>query len=257
MRAVAVVEGLVAAPVAEVLELSVEVRAVVVEEIAGLRVAVVVAVVAAVLLSAVLLGLEAAKLVLLVAVEDSPALRSSSLALTLGRLRWVDVDVAVVGRLAAAPAPVVVEAGGRVGGLLRPPAARVLALLPAAALLDAAVPAVAPARRAAVVPVAAVAAVRLAAGDVVETAVFTGVLAGVEGVAGGASTFSLSAMAGNRCGRYFGLFLFDGKSQSYCACMNGSSTLSHVGQQPRNAAASCGPARFSTSRHGEHGKFCA
>lgn len=57
---------------------------------------------------------------------------SSSLALTLGRLRWVEVEVAVVGRRV-----VVVVPGGRVGGLLRPPVAREVAEFPA--VLDAVV----------------------------------------------------------------------------------------------------------------------
>lgn len=45
---------------------------------------------------------------------------SSSLALTLGRLRWLDAEVAAVADRRT------VEAGGRVGGLVSPPVARVV-----------------------------------------------------------------------------------------------------------------------------------
>ncbi|KAI6760904.1 hypothetical protein HG530_009764 [Fusarium avenaceum] len=47
---------------------------------------------------------------------------SSSLALMLGRLRWLEMELAVGGRRT-------VEVGGRVGGLLRPPGARALAVV--------------------------------------------------------------------------------------------------------------------------------
>jgi hypothetical protein len=75
-----------------------------------------------------LAGLDMMLLVRRAAVAEAAGLRSSSLALTLGRLRWVEVvDVAVVGRRAA----IVDVVGGRVGGLLRPPVARAVAVVPA------------------------------------------------------------------------------------------------------------------------------
>jgi hypothetical protein len=98
----------------------VEVRGAAVDVDAGRRVAVVELVVPTVLLSAVLPGLDTIELVLRAeeAVEVVDFL-SSSLALILGRLRWLALEVDVAGRRT-------VEAGGRVGGLLRPPGARVL-----------------------------------------------------------------------------------------------------------------------------------
>ena len=87
---------------------------------AGRRVAVVEPVAPTVLFSAVLAGLDAIELVLRAeAMEEVVDFLSSSLALMLGRLRWLDIEVAVGGRRT-------VEPGGRVGGLLRPPGARVL-----------------------------------------------------------------------------------------------------------------------------------
>lgn len=77
---------------------------------------------------------------------------SSSLALILGRLRWLAVeDVAVVGRVRV----VVVVVGGRVGGLLRPPVVRVVPVVP---VLDAVLVVVAGLR---IVPVVVVPAGRL------------------------------------------------------------------------------------------------
>jgi hypothetical protein len=67
---------------------------------------------------------------------------SSSLALMLGRLRWLTCEVAVVGRRTVE----VDVVGGRVGGLLSPPVARLDAVA-AVAVLEAVV-AVAPGRRA-------------------------------------------------------------------------------------------------------------
>jgi hypothetical protein len=98
----------------------VEVRGAVVDVDAGRRVAVVELVVPTVLLSAALPGLDTIELVLRAeeAVEVVDFL-SSSLALILGRLRWLALEVDVAGRRT-------VEVGGRVGGLLRPPGARVL-----------------------------------------------------------------------------------------------------------------------------------
>ena len=115
----------------------------------GLRAAVVV--VEVVFLSTWRAGLDRRVLVLLAAAEDVVAFFSSSLALTLGRLRWLEVaEVAVVGRRAV----VDVDGGGLVGGLLRPPVTRVLvAVVPWAVL--AAVDEVTAERRAAVVAVAA------------------------------------------------------------------------------------------------------
>jgi hypothetical protein len=116
---VAVVRVAEAVGVAAV-RLAVAVRGVVVVVDAGLRAAVVEPAVPAVRLSAVLAGLDMIELVLRAdATEDVVDFLSSSLALMLGRLRWLDMEVAVGGRR-------MVEAAGRVGGLLRPPGARVV-----------------------------------------------------------------------------------------------------------------------------------
>jgi hypothetical protein len=130
---VAVVEDLAEAvvPAVEVLEPSVEGLVLVVPAVAVVGFRAVPVVPTEVRFSAVLPGLDdASVLVLLAAVEERVDFLSSSLALTLGRLRWLEVvDVAVVGRRAAA---VVDETGGRVGGLLSPPGARAPAVAPAA-----------------------------------------------------------------------------------------------------------------------------
>lgn len=78
------------------------------------------AVAAGFLISAVLPGLDEMTLDLLAAV-DMVDLFSSS----LGRLRWLEADVAAVAPVAGRRVAVVVvdEVGGRVGGLLNPPAA--------------------------------------------------------------------------------------------------------------------------------------
>ena len=151
---------------------------------------------ATVLLSAAL-GLDDVRvLVRLAAVEVRVGFLSSSLALTLGRLRWLEVvEVAVVGRRA-----VVVVVGGRVGGLVSPPVARV----PATVLVpdrDEAVDPVAAARLAAAAVVVDVALARLAAGEVDAVLALDGVSGDIASVAGGAtsgfpdtSTFSFSTM---------------------------------------------------------------
>jgi hypothetical protein len=165
---VRVVAGrVVEAPPRDVLEARVEVLEVVVELVAepGTRDAAV-PVVPSVLFSAVLPGLER----MLVRLE-TVAFFSSSLALMLGRLRWLAVVDAVPGRRVA-----VVEVavpGGRVGGLVRPPVGRVVVV--EAVVLEAAVPAVAPGRRAEAAAVVVVPG-RLRAGVVLE-----GPLAAVEG----------------------------------------------------------------------------
>lgn len=104
--------------------------------VVGLRAAAVALVVPALVLFSP--GLEGLDMRLLVRREvvDVVDFFSSSLALTLGRLRWVEVEVAVVGRRV-----VVVVPGGRVGGLVRPPVAREVAVVPA--VLDAVVEVVA------------------------------------------------------------------------------------------------------------------
>lgn len=100
-----------------VLEVAVVLGAVEEVEVAGLRAAAAVPVVVLALLSPGLLGLDIKELVRLAVVVVG--FFSSSLALTLGRLRWLAADVEpVVGRR------VVVVVGGRVGGLLRPPEVR-------------------------------------------------------------------------------------------------------------------------------------
>ncbi|KAI6748014.1 hypothetical protein HG531_008556 [Fusarium graminearum] len=121
--------------------LAVAVRGVVVAEDGGLRVAVVEPAVPTVRLSAVLAGLDMIELVLRAdATEEVVDFLSSSLALMLGRLRWLDMDVAVGGRRT-------VEAAGRVGGLARPPGARVVLV----EVVGLAVEEIAPGRRVAVV----------------------------------------------------------------------------------------------------------
>ena len=89
--------------------------------VAGFRAAVAVPVVPSVL---VFPGLDTIELVLREVVD----LFSSSLALTLGRLRWLDAEVEAVADRRT------VVGGGRVGGLLKPPGARVLAVVPWAVL---------------------------------------------------------------------------------------------------------------------------
>jgi hypothetical protein len=98
----------------------------------------------------VLEGLDVRVLVRRAAVVGDLVFFSSSLALTLGRLRWVEVvDVEpVAGRRTA----LVVVVGGRVGGLLRPPAARAVVDDVVPGVLDA-VAVVVPGRRVAVVVV--------------------------------------------------------------------------------------------------------
>lgn len=132
----------VAVLVAEVAEALREARAVVIRGVVvlgvvpGRRVAAAEPAEARVLLSAAALpGLDRMELALREEVVD---FFSSSLALTLGRLLWLDTEVAVVGRRT-------LGAGGRVGGLLRPPGARVLVAVLAVALE------VTPGRRVAVV----------------------------------------------------------------------------------------------------------
>lgn len=195
---VAVVDGLAEAvvPEVDVLELSVGALAPVVV-VVGLRTVPAAPVVPAVVFfSAVLPGLDTRVLVLLAAVEVKVDFLSSSLALTLGRLRWLEVvDVEVVGRRAA----VVVEVGGRVGGLLSPPV-RAAAVAPAAVRDEAVVP-VAAVRRAVAEVVGAL--VRLAAGEVEAALALDGVSGDMgvdsleEGAAselGATSMFSLSAI---------------------------------------------------------------
>lgn len=75
--------------------------------------------------AAALPGLLMRVLVRLEAVVEAVGFFSSSLALTLARLRWVAVVEEEVGRRTV-PAAAVVDEGGRVGGLLRPAAAVVL-----------------------------------------------------------------------------------------------------------------------------------
>lgn len=106
---------------------------------AGLRAAAVALVVpAVVLLSPGLAGLDMRVLVRREEVVETVDFFSSSLALTLGRLRWLEVEVAVVGRRD------VVVVVGRVGGLLRAPVVREVVVGPA--VLDAMVEVV-PGRR--------------------------------------------------------------------------------------------------------------
>lgn len=104
-----------------------------VDDVMGLLAPVVLLDVPTTFFSAALLGLETTALVLLGTVDVGGFL-SSSLALTLGRLRWADeAEVEVVGRRVA----VVAEVGGLVGGLLSPPVARVPVATAAALLLAA------------------------------------------------------------------------------------------------------------------------
>lgn len=186
----------VVAPAFDVRELSVGVLApaVVLVDVVGFR--------AAPDVAAVVRGLDVVVAVLLAAAEVKLDFFSSSLALTLVRLRWEEVaDVAVVGLLVVLVAD---EAGGRVGGLLRPPALRVPAAPPTEAR-DEAVEPVAPVRRAAAAAVVDVAVeLCLTAGD------FDATL-GLDGVSGdividsleegdmsalrATSMFSLSAIA--------------------------------------------------------------
>lgn len=91
--------------------------------------------------AAVLPGLDMMELVLLDAVEVVDFF-SSSLALTLGRLLWLEAEVAEV----AVERRTVPGAPGRAGGLLKPPGARVLVAV--LAVLEVVVPG----RRAVVVP---------------------------------------------------------------------------------------------------------
>lgn len=141
-------------------------------------------------------------LVLLAEVEVKVDLRSSSLALTLGRLRWVEVvEVAVAGRREVA----VVVVGGRVGGLLNPPVVRAPAVEPAAVRDEAAVP-VAVVRRADAELV--VARARLAVGEVDAALALDGVsgeigvvsLEGATSELWATSMFSLSAIVETRSG---------------------------------------------------------
>lgn len=146
-------------------------------------------------------GLDVRVLVLRVEVDETVDFFSSSLALTLGRLRCVAVVDGTVRRTAVV--------GGRVGGLLRPPVARAVVVVPVADLVADGVAAVA-VRRVAAAPVAA--AGRLTAEGTVLASplaraaasgeVFGSELIGVdtEGEAGAASgctegVFSLSDMA--------------------------------------------------------------
>lgn len=215
---VAVVDDLTEAvvPEVDVLEPSVEVLvpAVPVVDVAGLRTVPAVPVVPAVVLfSAARPGLDMSVLVLLAAVEVKVGFRSSSLALTLGRLRWLEVaEVAVVGRRVV----VVVEVGGRVGGLLSPPVARAPAVAPAGVRDEAVVP-VAAVRRAAAVVV--VAPARLAAGEVEAALALDGVSGdiGVDSLEEGAtselwttSIFSLSAIFSVQLGECWRTRSFEG-----------------------------------------------
>lgn len=116
-RAAAVLVVVVGAPLKDVREVAV-LGVVVVGVVPSRRVAVDELDEARVLLSAAVLpGLETMELVRRV---DVVGFFSSSLALTLGRLLWLPMELAVVGRRT------VEVAGGRVGGLLKPPGARVL-----------------------------------------------------------------------------------------------------------------------------------
>jgi hypothetical protein len=142
-------------------------------------------------------GLLVMALVLLDAVEMVDFF-SSSLALTLGRLRWLDTVEEVVGRRTVE----VDVVGGRVGGLLRPPVARTDGV--AVAVFDAAVVAT-PGRRAvvAVVPVAGRLAkgVALASPFLLASADAAAIGLGAAGCSEGtASTVSLSAMMQGRQG---------------------------------------------------------
>jgi hypothetical protein len=186
---VVVAGRVVAEPPRELLEERVEVReAVVPAAAAGTREEVVVPMV---LFSAVLPGLERVLVRLAVVVG---VFLSSSLALMLGRLRWLAVVEEVVG-LRRVDVAVVVEVGGRVGGLVRPPVGRAVAVVPA--VLEAVV-AVAPGRRTEeAVAVVVVVPARLA----VAVAVALGVpLVEVEpassAAAGAASKLSFSDMMG-------------------------------------------------------------
>ena len=93
-----------------------------VEEVVGRRAAAVVVAVVVFLSAVVRPGLDMMELVRRAA-ELSVGFFSSSLALTLGRLRWLAAEV--VGAAVERRAAVVVVVGGRVGGLARPPAVRV------------------------------------------------------------------------------------------------------------------------------------
>jgi hypothetical protein len=125
--------------VAAVLEARVDVLEVVVLEAAelGTRAAAAVPVAPMVLFSVVLPGLD--RVLVRLEVVD---FFSSSLALTLARLRWLVVVEAVPGLRTVA---VVVVVGGRVGGFVRPPVGRVVDVVPAVLV---AVVAVVPGRRA-------------------------------------------------------------------------------------------------------------
>lgn len=126
-------------------------------------------------------GLEAKVLVLLEAVEETDFF-SSSLALTLGLLRCVAVVEDDVGRRTV----LVVDVGGRVGGLLSPPVVRVAAV--GALAVDVVV---VPGRRAEVADAAV--AVREVAVDLAaegDTGVVALAVRGVEGEAAGAAPLS-------------------------------------------------------------------
>lgn len=129
------------------------------EAVTGLRAAAVLVAPGVVFLSVVLPGLDMMELVLLAAAEVMVDFRSSSLALTLGLLRWLETEPVVVRRVA-----VVEVVGGRVGGLLRPPLTRAAVPVPVEVPLEAFVAAVAePRRRAAAAAVVVVAPARFAA----------------------------------------------------------------------------------------------
>jgi hypothetical protein len=166
---VRVVEGrVVPVVVADAVVLAVVVLGLAVEvvEVAGLRRAGVV----------LLLGLEVRVLVLRDVVEEATDFFSSSLALTLGRLRWVEVVVGTLRRR-------VVVVGGLVGGLLRPPVAREDAVPDVAEARAAVVPVAARGRRVVVVAVPAGRLVAAVAGLVSEVlfAGASGEVAGSEG----------------------------------------------------------------------------
>lgn len=152
----------------------------------------------AVALVAVLLarGLEAVEAMLLVRREVALAVGffSSSLALTLGRLRWLVTDDVEPG--AARRAAVVDVVGGRVGGLLRPPAARDEAV-ELAAVREAVVEVAAAGRRAVVVVGAPG---RLAAVADVADRTVPFVLEGVAGADGVSGVAGAAAAAGSSLG---------------------------------------------------------
>jgi len=144
-----------------------------VEEVVGRRAAAVVVAVVVFLSAVVRPGLDMMELVRRAA-ELSVGFFSSSLALTLGRLRWLAAEV--VGAAVERRAAVVVVVGGRVGGLARPPAVRVEVV--AVAVLELVAEDAVPGRRVVVVEVVAVPG-RLAAAGALDSPLALGVPLGV------------------------------------------------------------------------------